>query len=97
VTKTAILLGAWRATVSKVMSEYTNHGKTTSAKGNSGRKSTLTERARHISIRIVSKNQRITAAKATAEMNIHLEDPISIKTLRHELDRSNMHGRATIA
>jgi hypothetical protein len=31
VTKTATLLGALRATVSKVMSTYTNHGKTTSA------------------------------------------------------------------
>jgi hypothetical protein len=33
VTKTVILLGVSRATVFKVMSAYTNHGKTTSAKG----------------------------------------------------------------
>jgi hypothetical protein len=39
VTKTATLLGVWRATVSNVMSVYSNHGKTTSAKRNSGRKS----------------------------------------------------------
>jgi hypothetical protein len=44
VTNTATLLGVSRATVSKVMSAYTNHGKTTSAKRNSGRKTTLTER-----------------------------------------------------
>jgi Zn/Cd-binding protein ZinT len=31
-TKTATLLGVLRATVSKVMSAYTNHGKTTSVK-----------------------------------------------------------------
>jgi IS30 family transposase len=37
VTKTATLLGVSRATVSKDMSAYTNHGKTTSAKRNSGR------------------------------------------------------------
>jgi transposase len=43
VIETATLLGISRATVSKVMSAYTNHGKTTSAKRNSGRKSTLTE------------------------------------------------------
>jgi predicted transcriptional regulator len=39
VTKTATLLGVPRATVSKVMSSYTNHGKTISANRNSGRKS----------------------------------------------------------
>jgi predicted transcriptional regulator len=44
---TATLLGVSSATVSKVMSAYTNHGKTTSAKRNSGRELTLTERDRH--------------------------------------------------
>jgi IS30 family transposase len=34
VTKTATLLGVLKATVSKVMSAYMNHGKTTSAKRN---------------------------------------------------------------
>jgi hypothetical protein len=42
--KTATLLSASRVKVSKVMSSYTNHGKTTSAKWDSRRKSTLTER-----------------------------------------------------
>jgi predicted transcriptional regulator len=36
VTNTATLLGVSRATVSKVMSAYTNHGKKTSAMTNSG-------------------------------------------------------------
>jgi hypothetical protein len=58
VIKTAILLGVWRAIVSKVMLAYTNHGKTTSAKRSSGRKSTLTERDRRTLRRIVSKNHR---------------------------------------
>jgi transposase len=44
VTKAATLFRVSRATVSKVMSACTNHGKTTSVKRNSGRKSTLTER-----------------------------------------------------
>jgi hypothetical protein len=42
VMKTAILLGVLRATVSKVMLTYKNHGKT-SAKMNRRQKSTLTE------------------------------------------------------
>jgi transposase len=44
VTKTATLLDVSRATVFKVMSAFLNHGKATSAKRNSGRKSALTER-----------------------------------------------------
>jgi transposase len=44
VTKTATILGIPGATVSKVTSAYTNHGKATSAKKSSGQKSTLTER-----------------------------------------------------
>ena len=36
VTKTATLLGVSRATVSKVMITYTNNGRTSSAKRNSG-------------------------------------------------------------
>jgi transposase len=63
VTKTATLLGVLRATLSKVMSAYMNHGKTISAKRNSGRKSALTERDRRTLRRILSKDQRPTAAK----------------------------------
>jgi hypothetical protein len=42
--KTAILLGVSRATVSSATSAFTNRRKTTSAKSNRGRKSTLIER-----------------------------------------------------
>jgi hypothetical protein len=61
------------------MSLYTNYGKTTSAKRNGGRKSTLTGTDYRALRRIVSKNHRRTAAQVTAELNIHLEDPISTK------------------
>jgi transposase len=62
VTKTATLFGASRATVSKVVSAYTNHGKTASARQNSERKSTLTETDRRALRGTVSKNHRIAAA-----------------------------------
>jgi hypothetical protein len=39
--KTATLYGASRAAVCKVMKAYTNHGKTSSAEGNGGRKPKL--------------------------------------------------------
>jgi hypothetical protein len=47
--------------------------------------------------RIVLKNYRTTAAQVTAELNIHLEDPVSEKTVQHELHKSNICGRAAIA
>jgi hypothetical protein len=74
VIKPASLLTASRATVSKVMWAYTNHGKTTSAMWNKGRKSTLTERDCRTLIRAVSKYHSTTTAQVTAELNIHLED-----------------------
>jgi hypothetical protein len=33
----------------------------------------------------------------TAELNIHLEDPVSTKTNRRELHKSDIHGTAAIA
>jgi transposase len=67
--KTATLLGVSRATVSEVMSAYTDHGKTTSARGNSGRSSTLTESGRRTLRGTVSKNHRTTAAQVTGQQN----------------------------
>ena len=60
VTKTGLLLDISRAAVSKVMMTYTNHGRTSLAKRNSGQKSKL--------------RGLCTAAKVTAELNIHLKD-----------------------
>jgi biotin operon repressor len=65
VTRTATSIGVSRAAVSKVVSAFTNHGKTTSAKRNCGRKLTFTERDHHIFRRIVSKNHTSTAAQVT--------------------------------
>ena len=77
--KTATLLSVSRAAVSKVTTAYTNHGKTSSAKRNSGQKPKLSARDRCTLKRIVSKNHRTTAAKVTAELNILLVDPVSTK------------------
>jgi len=46
--------------------------------------------------RIVYTNHRAAAAKVTAELIIHLVDPISTKKVQ-ELHKSNIHGRAAIA
>jgi transposase len=81
VTKTDTLLDVSRATVSKVMSSYRNHGKSMSVTRNSDRKSTLTERDRCTLRRIVLKNHRTTATQMTAELNIHLKDPLSTETV----------------
>jgi hypothetical protein len=80
VIKMATSLDLSRAGVSKVMSAYTNHWMTTSTKKNSGQKSTVRERDRRTLRRIVSKNQNYCiTGERTAELHIHLEDPVSTK------------------
>ena len=37
-----------------------------------------------------------TASKVTAELNIYRKDPISTKTVRQDLHKSNIHDRAAI-
>jgi len=56
VIKMVTLLDVSRAAVSKVMATYTNHGRTSSAKRNSGLKPKLSVRDRHTLKRIVSIN-----------------------------------------
>jgi transposase len=94
--KMAISLSVSRAAVAKVVMAHTNHGKTSSTKGNSGQNPKLSERHHHTLKRIVCKNHRTTVAKVTAELSIHLVDPVSTKKVQ-ELHKSNIHGRAAIA
>jgi hypothetical protein len=70
---TSVTKMATRAAVSKVITTYTNHGRT-SAKGNSGQKPKLSERDRLTMKGIVSINHKRTTGKVTAELHIHLED-----------------------
>jgi hypothetical protein len=79
------------------MAAYTNRGKTTSVKRNSGQKSPLTERDCCTLIRIVLKIHRTNAAQVTAELNIHLEDPVATKSVQRELHKSSIHGRGAVA
>jgi hypothetical protein len=46
--------------------------------------------------RLCLKIIRTIAAKVTAELNIHLADPVSTKTLRRVLHKSHIRGRAAI-
>jgi len=53
---------------------YTKQRKASSAERNSGQKPKLSEKDCHTLKGTVSINHRSTAAKVTAELNIHLED-----------------------
>ena len=90
----ATVLGVPRAPVSRVLTTYKHHGKTSSAKRNSGQNPKLSDRDHQSFKRIMSKNHRTTAAKVTEELNIHLEDPVSTKTVQRQLNKSNIHSRA---
>jgi hypothetical protein len=59
----------------QVMTAHTNHGKASSAKRNGGRNPKLIEWDRRTWKRITSKNHS-TAARVTAELNIHRADPV---------------------
>ena len=82
VTKTATLFGIARSTVSKVMTSFENIRKTSSLKQTSGRKRKLSDRNRWTLTWIVRKDPKNIAPKITAELNDHLENPVSSKAVR---------------
>jgi len=74
------------------MTAYAYHWKTSPAKRNGGRKTKLSERDRCILKRVVSKNHRAAAATQNSS-----EDPVSTKTVRRDLHKSNINGRVAIS
>ena len=96
VTKTVELFGVARSTLSILMTAFEKEGKNSSLKQNSGRKQKLSARDCQILTQIVRKDHKNTVPKIKAELNDHLENPVSSKTVRRELHKAGFHGRAEI-
>ncbi|GFV69775.1 transposable element Tcb1 transposase [Trichonephila clavipes] len=96
VTETAIYLGRARSTVSAVMTAYKKCRNVTSGKHNSGRKRKLTNRDKRVLTRIVARKHKQSLSQITSEVNSHLRNPISARTVQREFHASNLYGRVGI-
>ena len=81
-TKIADLFGVVRRTVSKVITAFENERKTRSLKQIPGRKRKLSDRDNRTLTLIVGKDHKNTAPKIKAELNDHLENPVSRTVIR---------------
>ncbi|GFV76642.1 transposable element Tcb1 transposase [Trichonephila clavipes] len=95
-SRTVNLVGVLRTTVSRVMTAYTNLGKVSSAKHYSGRNLKLKDHDRRVLKSIVTRNRKTTLSQIMSEMNTHLLNPVSVKTIQRELHIANIHGRVAI-
>ncbi|GFX46843.1 transposable element Tcb1 transposase [Trichonephila clavipes] len=96
VTETAIYLGRARSTVSAVKTAYKKCGNVMSGKHNSGRKRKLTDRDKEQGTRIVARKRKQSLSQITSEVNSHLRNPISARTVQRELHASNLYERVGI-
>ncbi|GFT85992.1 transposable element Tcb1 transposase [Trichonephila clavipes] len=96
VTETAIYLGRERSTVSAVMTAYKKCGNVTFGKHNSGRERKLTDRDKRVLTHIVARKRKQSLSQITSEVNSHLRNPISARTVQRELHASNLYGRVGI-
>ena len=87
VTNNAEFFGVASSTISKVTTEFEENGKTPSLKQNSERKRKLFDWDRRTHMRI-KKDHKNTALKITAELNDHLKNSLSSKTVRRDLHRA---------
>ena len=78
------------------MTAFVKEGKTSSSKQNYERKQKLSERDRQTLMWIAGKDYKNRAPKIIAELNDHLQNPVSLETLRRELHKVRFHGRAEI-
>ena len=94
VTETAQMLGVSRGTVSQVVTAFEREGKMSSAKHRSGPKSKLSVRDCQTLNQIIKRDHKNSAPKITAELNKHLQNPVSMITVCRELHKSGFHERA---
>ena len=66
------------------MTAFKKEGKVSSLKINSGKKQKLSDRDRWTLTWIVRTDHKNTTPKITAELNDHLTNPVSLKTVRRE-------------
>ncbi|GFW54148.1 transposable element Tc1 transposase [Trichonephila clavipes] len=96
VSRTAIFVDVSRTNVSRVMTVYTNLGKVSSEKHNSGQKSKLKDHNRRMLKRVLNRKCKTSLPQMTSEINTYLQNPESMKTIQRELQAVNVHGRAAI-
>ena len=78
------------------MTAFVKEGKTTSVKQNSGRMRKLSDRNSQALTQIVRKDYKNTAPKITAELNDHLANPVSSKTVRSRISREGCNQKTIL-